>query len=145
LRLGQTHPWLRPQRLPVQPPDHAHTVLTLRATPFAFIEFTVASGQCRTKTLARSIAVEQLGISEEALKDWRRQQKNLRPRDFEALLAHARACGAEMKRLRALWPGQKLSPVMPDLYANEFGLPALKRVAAALEALGADRGKKRKG
>lgn len=81
-RHGQPHPWLAAQPAAARPAQHAHGVLMCRAVPFKAIEYLVASDAYPTKTVAQQAVLPILGIEEEALADWRKQQNRERRGDF---------------------------------------------------------------
>jgi hypothetical protein len=142
LRYGQLHPWLRTPDLSVHPPGRAKTTLLAREVPSAVIEYLHASGAYETKTAAKHAVLERLGIAEDTLSDWLKQQRRLRRFDFEVTRRTYRFVGEDVRerRTRAIRDAEAAKFVSERDHL--FGLPAVDRMAKALEQIGADRGKK---
>jgi hypothetical protein len=132
LRHGQHHPWLELPTAKVRPAAHAKSILGLRAIPFGVIEYLTASGSYPTKTKARGAVVERLGILEDALMDWRKQQNRERRGDFDAELWASRRIGEDVKRYRRNVSDRKELEKFLKFYEERFGLPAVDRCAIAL-------------
>ena len=140
LRFGQVHPWLSPPKVSVHPKESASEVLGLRAIPIAVIEYLVRSGLCRSKTEATSDVLNSIGITENTLKGWRRQQRLLRAAQFDLELRTIAIVAAEVKKARErvkTTPELRLCIEKNDLH---FGLCALDAVRDRLKELDAHRG-----
>ena len=120
-----------------RPAQHAHGILMLRAVPFTAIEYLVASGAYPTKTDARGAVIPILGIDENTLADWRKQQNRERRGDFDVALNASRRIGTDIRERRMKWPGQSWVEHYARYHENLNGLPAVERVAAILRAIGA--------
>jgi hypothetical protein len=142
LRFRQIHPWLVPPKAPVHPPQHAYSVLRLKAIPFCVVEYLVASGAYPTKRTAQQAVLERLGKAEETLKDWRKIQNRTRRIDFKRELVGAASAGKAKKLYRSSGTMDPLIDGLIEEYDEIYGLAAVDRCAAALRALGADKGRK---
>ena len=142
LRFGQVHPWLAPAKLPVHPRQHASNVLGLRAIPFAVIDYLVASGLYPTKRKATDDVLERLGIAEDTLRDWRKQQLKYRAAQFDLELRIIGLVGPEARRARGNMAKMPEFRNYVEAYDQQFGLPAIDWVAKALENLGAHKGQR---
>jgi hypothetical protein len=136
-RHGQPHPWLEAQPAAARPAQHAHGVLTCRAVPFTAIEYLVASGAYPTKTAAQHAVLPILGIEEETLADWRKQQNRERRGDFNIALDLSRRIGSDIRHRRKMWPGQAWVEDFARFHDNLNGLPTVQAAAALLRAMGA--------
>jgi hypothetical protein len=136
-RHGQHHPWLAPQPAVARPAQHAHGILMLRAVPFTAIEYLAASGAYPTKTDARDAVIPILGIEENTLADWRKQQNRKRRGDFDIALYLSRRMGTDIRDRRKQWPGQSWVEDYARYQDSLNGLPAVERAAAILRAIGA--------
>lgn len=137
LRLGQVHPWLIPPKTPVHPRQHADDVLAWKAIPFTVIEYLVSSGLYATKTDATTDVLAHLGVSEDTLRDWRKQQRTLRAARFDLELEMVNFIGPEIRKVRS-----NKDNAYVDLIDELYGLPALHGVTKALKELGAHKGQK---
>lgn len=142
VRFGQVHPWLSPVKTPVHPKQYASDVLGLKGIPFGVIEYLVASGLSLTKTEATAAVVERLGISEDTLRDWRKQQLKYCAAQFDLELRTMRLVGPEINRARENLPKKPVFRDYVAAYDRQFGLPAIDWVAKALENLGAHKGQR---
>jgi hypothetical protein len=131
-RHGQGHPWLEARPAPARPAQHAHGVLMLRAVPFTAIEYLVASRAYPTKTAAQQAVIPLLGIEEETLADWRKQQNRERRSDFNIALELSRRIGAGVRDYRKTWPSQAWVEDFARFHDNLNGLPAVERAAGIL-------------
>jgi hypothetical protein len=136
------HPWFRPPKARVRPPQYADAVLHLRAIPFWVIEYLVASDAYPTKTRAQEKVIERLGRPEDTLREWRKAQNKLRRADFAIELQVAASFGKAASMFRMLAKEDPTSKEVIDRKDQILGLPAVDRCAAALRALGADKGRK---
>lgn len=135
-RHGQPHPWLEAQPAAARPAQHAHGVLMCRAVPFTAIEYLVASGAYPTKTAAQQAVLPILGIEEETLADWRKQQNRERRGDFHIALDLSRRMGTDIRDRRKRWPGQAWMEEYARYHDNLNG-PAVELAAKILRAMGA--------
>lgn len=142
LRFGQVHPWLAPVKTPVHPRQHASDVLGLKAIPFAVIEYLVTSGLYGNKTEAAADVVERLGISEDTLKDWRKQQLKFRAPQFDLELRMIGLIGPEIRSARGRMAKMPEFRDYVEAHDQQFGLAAIDKVAGALENLGAHKGQR---
>jgi Arc/MetJ-type ribon-helix-helix transcriptional regulator len=140
-RHGQIHPWLQPRRAVAHPPAASYAVLMLRSVAFTTIEYLVASGAYRTKSEAQRDVLSLLGIAEETLSDWRKQQNRQRRGDFGIQLAAARLVGKDVGDRRRKWRGQPWVERYAAYHDGLNGRPAVQRAAAALASLTARRAK----
>lgn len=142
LRFGQVHPWLVPVKTPVHPKQHASDVLGLKTIPFAVIAYLVASGLYNTKTEATADVVERLGISEDTLRDWRKQQLKYRAAQFDLELRMIGLIGPEIRRARRNIDKMPEFQSYVEAHDRQFGLTAIDWVAEALKKAGAHKGQK---
>lgn len=141
LRLGQVHPWLVVPKIAVHPRHKASEVLELRAKVFCVVEYLVGSGLYATKTDAIGEVADRLGITAEALKKWRTQQRNNRRAQFDLELETMRLWAAEVKRHRQSVKSIPELGVLVHASDQRWGLPALEWISARLAALGANKGR----
>ena len=75
-------------------------MLGLRAIPFGVIEYLFGSGLYTTKTDANAAVVTRLGISENTLNDWGKQQRRYRRAQFDLNFRTIALVAAEVKKAR---------------------------------------------